>query len=98
MKTKHFVSCLGVAALGFSGVLLCAAPQTAAPAPPQAAPQAATSAAADAPATRDTISKPMTAKQKKKQEDKLRKELEGPYKKWLNEDVTYIITDEERKA
>ena len=29
----------------------------------------------------------MTAKQKKKQEDKLRKELETPYKKWLNEDV-----------
>jgi GWxTD domain-containing protein len=98
MKTKHFVSCLGVAALGFSGVLLRAAPQTAAPAPPQAASQAVTPAAADAPATRDTISKPMTAKQKKKQEDKLRKELEGPYKKWLNEDVTYIITDEERKA
>ncbi len=40
----------------------------------------------------------MTAKQKKKQEEKLRKELETPYKKWLNEDVAYIITDEERKA
>ena len=40
----------------------------------------------------------MTEKQRKRQEDKLRKELEGPYKKWLNEDVTYIITDEERKA
>lgn len=28
----------------------------------------------------------------------MRKELEGPYRKWLNEDVTYIITDEERQA
>src|SRR5579864_9082876 len=47
---------------------------------------------------RDTVSKPMTDKQRRKQEEKLRKELETPYKKWLNEDVTYIITDEERQA
>jgi GWxTD domain-containing protein len=47
---------------------------------------------------RETIAKPMTEKQRKKQEAKLRKELETPYKKWLNEDVTYIITDEERQA
>src|SRR6266849_10293643 len=47
---------------------------------------------------RETIAKPLTEKQKKKREEKLRKELETPYKKWLNEDVTYIITDEERTA
>jgi GWxTD domain-containing protein len=47
---------------------------------------------------RETIAKPLTEKQKKKREAKLRKELETPYKKWLNEDVTYIITDEERAA
>src|SRR5579862_4879951 len=40
----------------------------------------------------------MTDKQRKRQEEKLRKELETPYRKWLNEDVTYIITDEERQA
>jgi GWxTD domain-containing protein len=52
-----------------------------------------------APATpRETIAKPLTEKQKRKQEEKLRKELETPYRKWLNEDVTYIITDEERAA
>jgi GWxTD domain-containing protein len=45
-----------------------------------------------------TVSKPMTDKQRKKQQEKLRKELETPYKKWLNEDVVYIITDEEKKA
>ena len=28
----------------------------------------------------------------------LRKELEGPFKKWLDEDVRYIITNEERKS
>jgi GWxTD domain-containing protein len=47
---------------------------------------------------RETIAKPLTEKQKKKREAKLRKELETPYKKWLNEDVTYIITDEERQS
>src|SRR5271169_744914 len=47
---------------------------------------------------RETVAKPMTDKQKKKQEEKLRKELETPYRKWLNEDVAYIITDEERKS
>ena len=45
---------------------------------------------------RETVAKPLTEKEKKKKEAKLRKELETPYKKWLNEDVAYIITDEER--
>jgi len=47
---------------------------------------------------RETVAKPLTDKERKKKEDKLRKELEGPYRKWLNEDVAYIITDEERQA
>jgi GWxTD domain-containing protein len=45
-----------------------------------------------------TVAKPMTDKQKRQQAEKLRKELETPYKKWLTEDVGYIISDEERKA
>jgi len=45
---------------------------------------------------RETIARPLTDKEKKRREDKLRKELETPFRKWLNEDVTYIITDEER--
>jgi len=47
---------------------------------------------------KETIAKPMTEKQRRRQEKKLQKELETPYKKWLNEDVGYIITDEERQA
>jgi GWxTD domain-containing protein len=47
---------------------------------------------------RETVSKPLTEKQKKRREAALRKELETPYRKWLNEDVSYIITDEERAA
>jgi GWxTD domain-containing protein len=45
-----------------------------------------------------TVAKPMTDKERRKQQEKLKKELETPYKKWLTEDVGYIISDEERKA
>src|SRR3954468_13794132 len=55
-------------------------------------------AAKSAAAQRETVAKPLTEKERKKREEKLRKELETPYKKWLNEDVVYIITDEERQA
>ncbi len=58
----------------------------------------ASPSASDAAAPRETIAKPMSEKEKKKKAARLRKELETPYKKWMNEDVVYIITDEERKA
>jgi GWxTD domain-containing protein len=48
--------------------------------------------------TKETIAKPKSEKQKKRDEAKLKKELETPYKRWLNEEVGYIITDEERKV
>src|SRR5438445_3358217 len=47
---------------------------------------------------RETVAKPLSDKERKRREEKLRKELETPYNKWLNEDVVYIITDEERQA
>ena len=47
---------------------------------------------------RETVAKPLSEKERKKKEKQLQKELETPYKKWLNEDVAYIITDEERQA
>src|ERR1700753_3148256 len=50
------------------------------------------------PPKRETVAKPLTPKQIKKKQEALKKELETPWKKWLNEDVHYIITDEERKA
>jgi GWxTD domain-containing protein len=51
-----------------------------------------------APAKPETIAKPLTEKQRKKNEAKLKKELETPYKKWLNEEVYWIITPEERSS
>ena len=47
---------------------------------------------------RETVAKPLSEKERRQKEEKLRKELLGPYRKWLNEDVLYIITDEERTA
>jgi GWxTD domain-containing protein len=47
---------------------------------------------------RETVAKPMSEKEQRKREAKLRKELETPYRKWMSEDVNYIITDEERKS
>ena len=46
----------------------------------------------------DTVAKPLSKKEQKKKEQALRKELEGPWKKWLTQDVVYIITDEEKAA
>src|SRR6201985_57341 len=63
-----------------------------------AAPQKGDNSKKPAETPRETVAKPLTEKQKRKREEKLRKELETPYRKWLNEDVSYIITDEERKA
>lgn len=47
---------------------------------------------------RETVAKPISAKEQKKRLEKLKKELETPYRRWLDEDVAYIITDEERAA
>ena len=46
----------------------------------------------------ETISKPLTKKQIARKQKELERELAGPWKKWLNEDVVYIITDEEKRA
>ncbi len=47
---------------------------------------------------RETIAKPLSDRERRKREAKLRKELETPFRRWLNEDVLYIITDEERAS
>jgi GWxTD domain-containing protein len=48
--------------------------------------------------TTDPLKRPPDEKQKKKNQKALKQELSKPYKKWLDEDVVYIITDEERAA
>src|SRR5260370_41939200 len=46
----------------------------------------------------DPLKKPLTQKQKKKNERSLKQELRGPYKKWLDEDGAWMITDGEPEA
>jgi GWxTD domain-containing protein len=46
----------------------------------------------------DPLKRPLTDKQKKEQAKGLRTELNKSYKKWLDQDVRWIISDEEREA
>ena len=46
----------------------------------------------------DKRNRQLTDKQKKEQERKFKGEVSKVYKKWLDEDVRYIITDEEKSA
>ena len=65
------------------------------------APVPAQEGQATPPATQDPGAYPTQKKLDKEQKRKIRKtlkELDTPYKQWLNEDVVYIITPEERQA
>src|ERR1700687_5978068 len=69
--------------------------------PANAAPTAAQTEPAQAKPAADAVdplTRPNTEKQKKKNQRALKQELSKPYKKWLDEDVVWIITDEERAA
>jgi GWxTD domain-containing protein len=46
----------------------------------------------------DPLKRPLDEKRKKENAKSLRRELRGEYRKWLDEDVRWIITDDERKA
>src|SRR5947209_7081674 len=46
----------------------------------------------------DPLTRPINEKQKKRNERAFKQEVSKVYKKWLDEDVVYIITDEERAA
>jgi GWxTD domain-containing protein len=50
---------------------------------------------ADAP---DPLKRQLSDKEKFERQKAVRQELKGPYKTWLNEDVAWIITDQERSA
>jgi GWxTD domain-containing protein len=46
----------------------------------------------------DPLKRPLGDKEKKANEKRFKQEVSGSYKKWLDEDVRWIITDEERSA
>jgi GWxTD domain-containing protein len=49
-------------------------------------------------ANQDPLNRKLSDKEQFKQQKEVREELKGPYKKWVNEDVHWIITDQELKA
>jgi GWxTD domain-containing protein len=46
----------------------------------------------------DEAPRQLSPKEEKRRLEKLRKELAGPFKRWLREDVHYVITSDERKV
>jgi GWxTD domain-containing protein len=46
----------------------------------------------------DPLQRPLSDKERFKQQKDLKNELKGPYKKWVDEDVRWIITDQELRA
>jgi GWxTD domain-containing protein len=92
--------------VSLSGVATAVLAQDSAPSNPDSKSTASDKSAADAatpaqaqPAQQtDPLKRPIDAKKKKQQMKDYSKEIKGPYKKWLDEDVVYIITDEERAA
>ncbi len=46
----------------------------------------------------DPLKRPLSLQEKKANEKRFKQEVSGAYKKWLDEDVRWIITDEERSA
>jgi GWxTD domain-containing protein len=90
LTSRRFLfAALGCGLIAIPGAGL-RAQQSAAPAGQQAAP--ATSQ------DQDPLKRQMTDTQRYKAQKALREELKGTYKTWLNEEVPYIITEEERRA
>ena len=83
------------------GCGLISIPAAGLPAQQNAAPPAASQQAAppgDQGQEANPLNRPLSDKERYNQQKALRQELKGPYKTWLNEEVPYIISDDERKA
>ena len=93
LKSRLFlVTVVSCGLISFPAMRLAAQQNTAPPATQQAQP--ANSQDQD----QDPLKRQMSDTERYKAQKALRQELKGPYKTWLNEEVPYIISDEERKA
>jgi GWxTD domain-containing protein len=94
--------CLGVASLAFaqdnSAQSMPASQDQNAKDQNTAGESAKDSANTPAQSSQDPLKRPIDAKKRRQQAKDYSKEIKGPYKKWLDEDVVYIITPEERAA
>jgi GWxTD domain-containing protein len=86
---------LGVALTAFLSLGLLAAQDSKSNPTDKSQPQSTPSPVGSEP---DPLKRPLTEKQKKENAKALQKEIGKTYKKWLEEDVRWIITDEERAA
>ncbi len=91
---RLLVTALGCGLLSIPAASL-GAQQNAAPASTQPQAQPASQDQSQQP---DPLKRQMSDKERYREQKALRQELKGPYKKWLDEDVAYIISDDERKA
>jgi GWxTD domain-containing protein len=94
MTSRRFVSCTALLFLLMAGVRVLVAQET--PASP-----AQTDGVTKGPVTvekPDPLKRPLSDKEKFQQKKALRDELKGEYKKWVDEDVRWIITDQEMQA
>jgi GWxTD domain-containing protein len=93
--SRHLV--VTVVGLGLIGVPVSALRAQQSNTPPAADPHAAAPAGAPGQSA-DPLNRQLSDKERYKAQSELRKELKGPYKTWLDEEVPYIISDDERKA
>ncbi|HKN17716.1 MAG TPA: GWxTD domain-containing protein [Candidatus Sulfotelmatobacter sp.] len=103
VRSRYFSSLVILfVAAGVAGPVRAQSDKPATPSQPPAGTQSATVAATDPQAQpaddSDPLKRKPNEKQKKAQKRSLNIELSKTYKKWLNEDVVWIITDQERAA
>jgi GWxTD domain-containing protein len=91
--SRRFVSGTAFLFLLFMGVRVMAAQET--PAAAQADGVTKGPVTVEKP---DPLKRPLSDKEKREQQKNLRQELKGVYKKWVDEDVRWIITDQEMQA
>jgi len=104
-NTRHLMfAALGCGIISFSAAGLLAQ-QNATPASTQQAPPAAGQDSGQASGQGssqgqepDPLKRQLSDKARANSQRELRRELKGPYRIWLDQDVPYIITDDERKA
>lgn len=91
MQTGRFTLLLAIA-MAAAAYIPCAHAQQTQPS------AAATDGAQSTQDTQNPLTRKLSDKEKFKQQKDLRQELHGTYKTWLDVDVRWIITDQERKA
>jgi len=94
LMSKGRFSLVFAVALGTFAAIPAVHGQQAAPSSSQAAPNSQNSDTQN----QDPLKRQLSDKERFKQQKELKQELHGTYKKWVDEDVHWIITDQELKA